>query len=56
MAEVVKNTLGNLKVEHLEPVVCKGDPRPSDFEALDRLADTVAGKHAEMGLKPARLK
>ncbi len=56
MVDVVRSSLRNLQVEHLEPVVCKGEPRPSDFEALDRLADAVAGKHAELGLKPARLK
>jgi len=36
----------NLKVEVLPPVLCKGVPKTADFEALDKLADTVAAKHA----------
>ncbi len=39
-----------LKVEFLEPVLAKGMPRAADFEALDRLADTIAEKHR--GLSP----
>lgn len=50
MAEVIKGAIPNLKVELLDPVICKGLPRPADFEALDRLADAVAGKHRELGL------
>jgi len=37
----------NLKVEVLEPVLCKGVPSKTDFEALDRLAGTIAQKHKE---------
>jgi len=40
----------NLKVEVLEPVLCKGLPREADFKALDNLADTIARKHKEGGL------
>ncbi len=39
----------NLKVEILEPVLCKGFPREADFKALDSLATTIAGKHKESG-------
>ena len=39
-----------LKCEFLEPVLCKGMPRVEDYEALDRLADTIAQKHE--GLAP----
>jgi flavorubredoxin len=39
----------NLKVEVLEPVLCKGLPREADFKALDKLADTIAQKHKEQG-------
>jgi hypothetical protein len=35
----------NLKVEVLEPVICKGFPKESDFKALDNLADAIAVKH-----------
>jgi len=37
----------NLKVEILEPVICKGFPREADFKALDKLAATIAEKHKE---------
>ncbi len=50
MVEVVKAAMPNLKVELLPPVVCKGAPKPADFEAVDRLAETIAAKHRELGL------
>ena len=50
MAESVKAGLPNLKVEFLDPVVCKGYPREMDLKALERLADDVALKHAGLGL------
>ncbi len=37
----------NLKVEILEPVLCKGFPKEADFKALDNLASTIAEKHKE---------
>ncbi len=52
MVESVKAGLPNLKVEFLDPVVCKGYPREGDFTALERLADAVALKHAGLGLAP----
>ena len=39
--------LPNLKVEILEPVLCKGFPKEDDFKALDSLAATIAEKHKE---------
>ena len=39
----------NLKVEILEPVLCKGFPKEEDFNALDNLASTIAEKHKEHG-------
>ncbi len=50
MAEAVKGAMSNLKVEFLDPVICRGLPRAADFAALDKLADAVAGKHHELGL------
>lgn len=47
--EDILNMVPNLKVELLEPVICKGMPREQDFQALDKLAETIAQKHA--GLK-----
>ena len=38
-----------LKLEWFEPVSAKGLPKPADLEALDRLADAIAAKHAEPG-------
>ena len=37
--------LPDLKLEWLPPVACKGLPRAADFEAVDRLAQTIAEKH-----------
>ena len=42
--------LPNLKVELIEPVMCKGMPRQTDLEALEKLATAIAEKH--QGLKP----
>jgi flavorubredoxin len=49
--ETLTGLLPNLKVEVLEPVLAKGYPREADFQALDRLAETIAAKHREAGLK-----
>ncbi|MCX6581569.1 MAG: FprA family A-type flavoprotein [Candidatus Aminicenantes bacterium] len=43
--ETIVNNLNNLKLELLEPVLCKGHPREKDFQALDRLADEIAAGH-----------
>jgi flavorubredoxin len=50
MADVIKGAMPNLKVELLPPVICKGLPKPSDLEAIDKLADAVVAKHKELGL------
>jgi len=47
--EGIARLLPMLKVEILDPVVCRGLPRRADFEALDKLADTIAEKHKEQG-------
>ena len=39
----------SLKVEILEPVLCKGFPREAEFMALDKLAAAIAEKHKEHG-------
>ena len=43
--EQLSAMIPNLKVEVLEPVICKGLPKESDFKALDNLADAIAVKH-----------
>lgn len=49
--ETLAGMIPNLKVEVLDPVLCKGLPSKSDFETLDRLADTIAQKHKENEFK-----
>jgi flavorubredoxin len=48
--ETLSALLPNLKVEVLDPVLCKGLPRQADLEALDALAATISRKHQEFGL------
>ncbi len=50
MLEILKAQLGNIKAEILEPVMVKGCPRPADFQALQRLADTIEQKHRDAGI------
>ena len=47
--EILSGMIPNLKVEVLEPVVCKGFPRETDFKALDTLAGAIAQKHKDNG-------
>lgn len=48
--ETLAGMIPNLKVEVLEPVLCKGLPSQKDFIALDKLAESIAKKHAELNL------
>ena len=50
MVQQLADLIPNLKVEIFEPVVVKGYPRDEDFEALDKLAAKIAGKHKEHNL------
>lgn len=45
--EQLTGMISHLKVEILEPVLCKGFPQEADLRALDNLADTIAKKHQE---------
>jgi len=49
--ETLSGMIPNLKVEVLEPVLAKGLPTEKDFKALDNLAETIAKKHEEHGIK-----
>lgn len=49
--ETLAGMIANLKVEVLEPVLCKGMPDQAAFTALDRLADAIAQKHRESGFQ-----
>ena len=48
--EILAGMIPNLKVEILNPVLCKGLPSESDFRALDDLAAAIAAKHTEHSL------
>jgi len=48
--DTLKDMLGRLKVEFLEPVYVRGYPKEVDFTALDRLADDIQKKHEEAGI------
>ncbi len=50
MVQQLADLISNLKVEILDPVVVKGYPGAEDFEALDKLAGIIAGKHKEHNL------
>ena len=49
--EILAGMIPNLKVEVIEPVLVKGLPSETDFQALENLAETIATKHKEQGLK-----
>ena len=46
--ETLKNMLGHLKVEFLEPVQVKGFPSTETQEAIRTLADTIRERHASV--------
>jgi flavorubredoxin len=47
--EMLAGMIPNLKVDILEPVLCKGKPKETDFNALSDLAAVIAEKHRENG-------
>ncbi|PTN36332.1 MBL fold hydrolase [Desulfonatronum sp. SC1] len=47
--ETLSGMIPNLKVEVLEPVLCKGMPKKDTLQALDNLADSITRKHQEQG-------
>ncbi|MGD9874020.1 MAG: FprA family A-type flavoprotein [Kiritimatiellia bacterium] len=46
--EKIAELIPNLKVEIIDPVLCRGCPREKDFRALDVLADAIADRHNEI--------
>jgi flavorubredoxin len=50
MVEQLTAMLTNLKVEVLESVVSRGQPKADDFAALDRLADDILAGHKDIGI------
>jgi flavorubredoxin len=49
--ETIASLIPNLKVEIIPPVLCKGQPQETDYQALEKLAETIAQKHKESGFK-----
>ncbi len=49
--EQITGMLTNLKLEVLEPVYIKGNPKEQDYAALDKLAHLIAQKHRESGFQ-----
>jgi len=50
MVEQLTGMMPNLKAEILEPVLAKGEPKESDFVALEKLADEILTRHKELGI------
>jgi flavorubredoxin len=48
--EQIVDLIPNLKMEILDPVLCRGVPREEDFEALRDLATAIVEKHREHNL------
>ncbi len=48
--EQLASMIPNLKAEILEPVIIKGYPKDSDFESIDKLADSILTKHKELNI------
>jgi len=48
--EEITESMGSLKVELLQPVLCKGYPRQENLDALKNLAETITLKHKETQL------
>jgi flavorubredoxin len=50
-AKVLEEQTYGLKVQRLEPVLCKGHPTETDRQALGALADSIAAEHAKRDLR-----
>jgi len=48
VVEQLAGMIPNLKVEVIPPVLCQGVPQADDIQALDKLAETIAEKHATL--------
>jgi flavorubredoxin len=48
--DTIVSMVPNLKVEIIPPVYCKGQPREVDYQALEKLAETIVQKHKDAGL------
>jgi flavorubredoxin len=50
VVQTIASMTGALKAEMIEPVLIKGLPGPEDLVLVDKLAETIATRHAEAGL------
>jgi len=48
--EQITSQISGLKVEMLEPVVCRGFPGEAELRALEGLAESIAQRHRQLGL------
>ncbi len=48
VVEQVAALIPNLKVELLDPVICRGDPRAETYLQLEALADAIADRHTRL--------
>jgi flavorubredoxin len=51
IVDQIAGLIPNLKVEVLPPIISRGLPKPADLAAVDALAETIAARHAALGLK-----
>jgi flavorubredoxin len=49
VVEQVAALIPNLKVDLLDPVICRGDPRTETYVQLEALADAIADRHEQLG-------
>ncbi len=52
--DVLAGMIPNLKVELIEPVMAKGRPTADTLQAIDKLAESIAARHAELDTTGAR--
>jgi len=50
VVDTLSALIPNLKVEIIPPVIIKGYPKEADYDALDKLADSIVEKHKAAGL------
>lgn len=48
MVEQLSGLISNLKVEVIEPVLCKGMPREEDYRKIDAMVETLVEKHKSL--------
>jgi flavorubredoxin len=49
--EQVTSMLAPMKLEVIDPVICRGKPREDDYKAIDALAEKISERHNTLGVK-----